>query len=247
MYLSDELYLAYKIGNTEVSTFPFPHIYIKNVFPNSLYLAMQENMPLSENMSAVHEKRPVPPLAYKERFIFTFDDEALNSLNEQQKKFWTAFKNSMLSGNLKNFILSKFSFIINQRFPDTSNIDFHDELLLINDYANFKLGPHTDTPSKVISFLFYLPKDETQENLGTSIYFPKDLSFTCEGGPHYNRKNFEKVITMPFVPNSLFCFVKTNNSFHGVEQVETNEKRCLLLYDIFHTVKTPSEPNKFSF
>ena len=38
MYSSDELYLAYKIGNTEVSTFPFPHMYINNVFPNSLYL-----------------------------------------------------------------------------------------------------------------------------------------------------------------------------------------------------------------
>ena len=71
MYLSDELYLAYKIGNTEVSTFPFPHIYINNVFPNSLYLAMQENMPLSENMRALYETGRVTPLSYKERFVFT--------------------------------------------------------------------------------------------------------------------------------------------------------------------------------
>lgn len=247
MYSSDELYLAYKIGNTEVSSFPFPHIYINNVFSNSLYLAMQENMPLSENMSAIHEKRPVPPLVYKERFVFNYDDEALNSLNEQKKKFWTNFKNTMLSGNLKNFILSKFSFVINQRFPDISKIDFYDELLLINDYPNYKLGPHTDSPRKVISLLFYLPKDQTQENLGTSIYFPKDHSFTCEGGPHYDRTNFDKIITMPFVPNSLFCFVKTNNSFHGVEKIEADEKRCLLLYDIYHEVKTSSESNKFSF
>ena len=247
MYLSDELYLAYKIGNTEVSTFPFPHIYINNVFPNSLYLAMQENMPLTEDMSAIHEKRPVAPHLYKERLAFAFDDEALNSLNEQKKKFWTIFKNSMLSGNLKNFILSKFYSIINQRFPDISNIDFYDDLLLVHDYTNFKLRPHTDLPTKVISLLFYLPKDQTQENLGTSIYFPKDHSFTCEGGPHYDRTNFDKIITMPFVPNSLFCFVKTNNSFHGVEKIEADEKRCLLLYDIYHEVKTSSESNKFSF
>jgi hypothetical protein len=82
--------------------------------------------------------------------------------------------------------------------------------------------------------LFYLPKDESQSHLGTSIYLPKDPKFTCEGGPHYSFENFTRVVTMPFKPNALFAFVKTNNSFHGVEPVlDPDTKRWLLLYDVY--------------
>ena len=39
---------------------------------------------------------------------------------------------------------------------------------------------------------------------------------------------------MPFLPNSLFTFVKTDNSFHGVEPVlDADCKRWLLLFDVF--------------
>jgi hypothetical protein len=39
---------------------------------------------------------------------------------------------------------------------------------------------------------------------------------------------------MPFVPNSLFVFLKTDRSFHGVEPVtDPDVRRWLLLYDIF--------------
>jgi hypothetical protein len=45
---------------------------------------------------------------------------------------------------------------------------------------------------------------------------------------------FLKLTTMPFKPNSLFAFVKGDNSFHGVEPVtDPDTKRWLLLYDVF--------------
>jgi hypothetical protein len=38
---------------------------------------------------------------------------------------------------------------------------------------------------------------------------------------------------VPYVPNTLFGFMKTPNAFHGVEPIaETNVERALLLYDI---------------
>jgi len=48
------------------------------------------------------------------------------------------------------------------------------------------------------------------------------------------------MMTMPFLPNSLFAFLKTHNSFHGVEPIqETGVRRDLLLYDI--KVENPPE------
>ena len=99
---------------------------------------------------------------------------------------------------------------------------------------------HTDRPTKAMSFLFYLPPDDTRPHLGTSIYAPRDPQFTCTGGPHHDFAHFHRVYTMPYLPNTLFAFPKTANSFHGVEPIQDNAvRRDLLLYDIM--VQDPPE------
>src|SRR5205809_1120171 len=111
--------------------------------------------------------------------------------------------------------------------------EFGDEALLVNDHTDYSLGPHTDTPSKVVSVLFYLPGDDRLEKHGTSLYVPRKPGFTCQGGPHYLFDGFERVATMPFLPNTMFAFVKTDHSFHGVEPIaDAAISRYLLLYDL---------------
>jgi hypothetical protein len=54
------------------------------------------------------------------------------------------------------------------------------------------------------------------------------------GGPHHEREHFSLLHTNPFLPNSVFAFFKTDNSFHGVERVfDPNIRRWLLLFDIY--------------
>lgn len=63
------------------------------------------------------------------------------------------------------------------------------------------------------------------------------------------------MLTVPYVPNTLFGFMKTPNAFHGVEPIaDPNVERALLLYDIKHTVKErpqtsaqPQPSTQFSF
>jgi hypothetical protein len=44
---------------------------------------------------------------------------------------------------------------------------------------------------------------------------------------------------MPYVPNSAFCFIKTNNSFHGVEKLEMKDTdRWSLQYNLYITNET---------
>ena len=82
--------------------------------------------------------------------------------------------------------------------------------------------------------LIFLPENDENAHLGTSIYSPKDPKFECRGGPHYRHQDFYKVTTMPMKKNSVFIFFKSSNSFHGVEPLnKTNISRNLLLYDIY--------------
>jgi hypothetical protein len=76
-----------------------------------------------------------------------------------------------------------------------------------------------------------LAKDDRFSAFGTSIYRPKEADFVAWKSPHYSHDKFDLVGTFPNAPNSLFVFVKTNNSFHGVEPGDyPNDGRNLLMW-----------------
>ena len=107
----------------------------------------------------------------------------------------------------------------------------------MKDFTKYNLGAHTDSVNKFVTFLFYIPSDNNLSNIGTSLYKPivdidsnKHRHFTTE----QTKQNFIKVKTCPFVPNSLFLFPRTKSSFHGVEEVNIEQKeRNLLLLNYY--------------
>lgn len=235
MSSSAELHLAYKVGNATIRPYPYPHFYLEEAFPPEFYREMQAMLPDPEAMRPIEEVRPV--VGYKERFVLNMNDKSLAALPEEKRGFWTQLRSWMVGGRFANVVLKKFEPHLDERFARDPSIEFYDEALLVQDTTNYSLGPHSDATRKVITLLFYLPRDESQRHLGTSMYVPKDPDFRCEGGPHYKHAGFERIWTMPFLPNSLFAFFKTDNSFHGVEPVsDPDTRRWLLLYDIYHRV-----------
>ena len=227
-----DLHVLYKVANAPVSVYPFPHIYVRDVFPPEFYRRLRECLP----PAAVYQDLKALGRVSKDypdtRLVMVVTPENVRALAEPVRSFWDEFAR-WLFGGFGRMALGKFEPFLNQRFGDSRAMRFYDEALIVQDYTTYSLGPHTDSPSKVLSFLFYLPPDESLSHLGTSIYVPKDPAFTCHGGPQHPFDRFQRMMTMPYLPNSLFAFVKTYNSFHGVEPIaETGIRRDLLLYDI---------------
>lgn len=242
MSSSAELYLSYKVGNAPIAMFPFPHFYVRDVFPQDFYDQLQTKLPDPQAMLPIDQVRPVVK-GYKDRFVMELNEAQLASLPEDKRQFWKDLDHWLVGGRFGKLLFGKFAHFIEQRYQGQSTPKFYDESLLVQDITNFNLGPHTDAPRKVITALFYLPKDDSQRHLGTSIYVPKEPDFSCPGGPSYPRDRFENLYSMPFVPNSLFCFLKTHNSFHGVEPVgDPDTRRWLLLYDIYARDAPKAEP-----
>lgn len=201
-------HLFRRISETPVITTPFPHLYIENVFPAAYYAEMLASLP--KDYAPINTTRSVQ--GYENRFTAKPDDP-----------FWKALNSRMRDGGLRRLLCSHFG---------VSAEKLTDETLLIRDTPGYSIGPHTDSPAKVITALFYLPYDESAVGAGTSIYEPKDSAFRCPGGPHHAAEGFNLLRTMPFKPNSVFIFRKTDNSFHGVEPCTV--QRDVLLYDIRH-------------
>ena len=110
-------------------------------------------------------------------------------------------------------------------------VSIRSHTILNRDYANFALGPHTGGVSKFIVAIFYLAADDRFSEFGTSIYRPKEPGFVAWESPVYPHDKFDLVRTFPNLPNSLFIFVKTDNSFHGVEPgQDRSDGRNLLMW-----------------
>ena len=254
------LYVLYRIANATIQPFPFPHIFVREVFPPEFYRRLREQLPPKESLTTLRALRRVKAGYPETRLVLPLTRKDLEAVAEPLRSFWGELAEWMLRGGLGEVMLSKFGDYLTQRFGDVRGRQFQDEAMLVQDYTTYALGPHTDDPRKVLSFLFYLPADDTRSHLGTSIYIPKDRKFTCAGGPYHAFELFQRVCTMPYVANSLFAFLKTPYSFHGVEPItETEVRRDLLLYDIKvqappeidqHAPAAPVEtavPSKFSF
>ena len=96
-------------------------------------------------------------------------------------------------------------------------------------------------PRKFLTFLFYLPKDESLKECGTSLYEPIDpskfnakLSYSMEDTTKY----FKEVKRVPFIPNSVLIFPRTNYSYHGVSSINIGsmERNLLLLNYYFKEI-----------
>jgi len=236
------LHVLYKVANAPVNLFPFPHIYVKDVFPPDYYSQLREHLPPTAVYKDLKALNRVGAGYPDTRLVMVVTPDNIQALAEPFRSFWDGLARWLLGG-FGQTVLAKFGQFLDRRFGDSRTMQFYDEALIVQDYTTYSLGPHTDSPSKVLSFLFYLPADDSLAHLGTSIYVPKDPNFTCPGGPHHPFERFLRMATMPYLPNTLFAFLKTHNSFHGVEPIqEAGIRRDLLLYDI--KVQDPPESKR---
>ncbi|MBC7802346.1 MAG: hypothetical protein H7Y16_00590 [Candidatus Parcubacteria bacterium] len=232
MSSSAEQHTLYQIANAPLREHPYPHILVHEVFEPDLYRRMQENLLPPELMRPIKEERAVGKAYSDDRHVFTLAKDKIGALPQPHRAFWDELTGWLLNAPFAVTLFNKFGRHIHERFGDPQP-PFYNEALLVDDRVRYSLGPHSDTPSKVITLLFYLPADDSRSHLGTSIYTPRDPSFRCPGGPHYPFDLFDRVVTMPYVSNTLFAFVKTDNSFHGVEPIRDKDyRRHLLLYDV---------------
>jgi len=244
--IETELEVLYKIGNAAVREYPYPHLYLPDVFPQDFYGEIRRNLPPQSALKTLGELGRVTGDGYPERGVLQMKKEDLAGLAAPQRDFWERMRTWLLGQRFADTMIAKFAPYLVHRLGELRNVRFGWEALIVRDRTRYSLGPHTDTPSKALSFLFYLPADDSMAHLGTSIYMPRDPAFLCPGGPHHPFDKFQRMRTMPYLPNSLFAFMKTANSFHGVEPIEEpGVQRDLLLYDVRAEVK--QQATKFTF
>lgn len=229
-----EEHVLYQIANAPIRTYPYAHIYVENVFPDDFYAALRANWPDQSALASIASTGRVPKDAYPERFVMPFKPSEIDRFSEDRRPFWNEFAGWLITQRFMTAMIDKFEPYVRERFgDDIYQCRFEADSLIVRDLTNYNIGPHTDSPKRLLSMLFYCPPDAAHKHLGTSIYVPREAGFRCKGGLKYPHELFQVVKTMEYKPNTLFAFIKNDRSFHGVEPIEDpNVLRDILLYDV---------------
>tara|TARA_Y100000310_G_C20375804_1_gene665680 strand:- start:47 stop:739 length:693 start_codon:yes stop_codon:yes gene_type:complete len=202
MHLNPDRYanqISYKIKNSRILNYPYPHAEVADILPTSLLDALTDNFPKEEEFIST-DQHP-----YRHRNLISLTNDDILRIKEPRSSFWKFFREIMISPIVVKSLLS----LYNQEKEG----NYYPTIMVLHDKKDYSLGPHTDIPSKVISLLIYL----SSNSYGTYIYAPKINGFTCETGRHYKRTDFHDIYKSNFKLNNSFSFLRTDHSFHGVE------------------------------
>jgi hypothetical protein len=204
---------------------PFPHYYLENVFPDDYYQALLGQLPSSRVYQNLFEVSNLKLDHFRYRDQRDLNEGWTDKLPSELRAFWDDFNKWFLGPDLARAVLDSFAEPLDARFgPKKSWPAVSVEAQLIRHQAGYFLGPHSDLHTKLVVLLVYLAREGSTKHLGTSLYLPKKPGFSCPNSAHYPFQDFVKVKTVPFMPNSLLGFVRSDVSFHGVEPL--SEKDC---------------------
>lgn len=240
----------YNLANLPPRHWPFAHCILEQTIPTDLYAEMQANMPPHEEFVPLHSTGRIGKGAYPQRFIYPDqipENKTLSAVSSPL--FDQRFERMVFWHDIRKFLLSReFALALAQpygkcatRLPPNPNAWMMDTLL-IEDLPGYRIGPHADAPHKVLSALFYLSPggvfDGEHHEWGTSLYRPAAnlmaIGLDANSGRHYEFEQFEHIATVPYRWNHGLSFLKSDTSWHGVEQIPAieGERRIVLLADI---------------
>ena len=99
--------------------------------------------------------------------------------------------------------------------------------VLYSDKDGYQIKPHPDTRKKVVTMQLYCPTDNSQQDLGTTLY-----QASLKGLLHVGSYFLEPVKTLPFLPNVGYAFAVlkayhtlTGMSWHGRPKITAPVER----------------------
>ena len=216
MNINDKKYILENLNKEKLITEPFPFFCFDSFFSNTYYEELLRMKPLNEQFQNTDPNRTSNQYAinYRKRFNFIKD---MHLLDTQRKNFWTEFIELFTSQEfVKNILLMCEEPILKRyKIDNIKKLKLNIRMELIRDSGGYMISPHTDSPQKILTFLMYIPNDDDNLDLGTSLFKPKNKNFVSEEATQFNFDDFDEIKKMPFKKNFAFGFIKNEKSFHG--------------------------------
>lgn len=214
-------HLIKTVEATDAEEDPYCHYYAEGVFPKDIYAEVLRRLPAPEYYQPLNLKEWSRPNGESTRDRLFLSEEGLSDLPDRDRTFWLSIARALTSDALKQVIFKKLAKDIALRFKcaeeDVPNIKAFPRAVLMRDTEGYRIKPHPDGTNRIVTMLYYLPRNLSQEDLGTSVYVRQPWTKRLFGD------SFKEVERFPFRPNSSCAFVvnrlRSKTSWHGRELV----------------------------
>lgn len=202
---------------------PFPHIFFRDFFPADFYADLITSIP-SEGYEPIKGDQT--------RMALRLYGDNVDNVDAQLREMWAAVSAMLTSVEIEKAIRQQLNEGLEIRARG-DKVASADDLRLVakpvlySDKDGYQIKPHPDARKKVVTMQLYCPADESQRELGTTLY-----QASLKGLLNVGSYGLEPVKTLPFLPNVGYAFVVLKAyhsllkmSWHGRPKINTTIER----------------------
>jgi len=201
--------IAARIATAPTDAEPSPNIFMTDMLPRNVYRELLARLPGDEALDPIDHPDAIGPDGRTTRYLLDLTDASLARIDPADQPFWQAMIDIFTAPAIADAMVAKFAPTLAERFGDAMP-ELVAVPILYRDHPGYRIGVHPDAASKIATLQFYLPEDESQLHLGTSFH-----KRTAAG--------FERLKTNAFRPNAAYAFVRTEQSWHSVDELGPDE------------------------
>lgn len=202
---------------------PFPHIFFRDFFPKAFYAELIKSIP-TEGYD--------PITGTGTRMALRLYGDNVGKVDAGVRDLWAAVSEMLTSPEIEAAIRNQLheGLEIRARGDKVKSVDdlrLVAKPVLYSDRDGYQIKPHPDARKKVVTMQLYCPADESQSDLGTTLY-----QASLKGLLNVGSYGLEPVKTLPFLPNVGYAFVVLKAyhslmkmSWHGRPKIHTSIRR----------------------
>jgi hypothetical protein len=213
--------LVGRVESSALEATPFDHVYIEDLFLPEYYRRLLDHLPETRRYRELRHREAMQEDGHSARRKFYLFPEHIMWLPARQRAFWRKLSRVLRSRALQEAFKAKFRAALEQRFGcNIDELTFYPVPVLLRDLRGYRIGIHGDGQRKAITVQLYLPRDESQAQLGTVFH---------EGR---NGEAAQRTKRLPFRPATGYAFpVVRHRSWHSVPQTgdASGQRNSLML------------------
>ena len=204
------------ILNAQSFEAPYPLILFRDFFPGDFYRRLLKHFPADDRFVQLNGEGT--------RRQYALYDAQTEPGSEEGRAAWSIVRRVLSSPEIAAALRAKLEAGFRIRAKGSREgwpIPMFPRPVLYADLDGYAIKPHPDTRRKVLTMQIYLPADDTQRDLGTTIYKISPMGVFA-----WKSYGLVKDKTLPFLPNSGYAFVVIHpayslfkSSWHGRQAI----------------------------
>jgi hypothetical protein len=195
---------------------PYPHLIFQKFFAGDIYKKLIAGWPDIDRYVDLNGART--------RKQYTLWDRRVEAGDPERTALWRTVSDALSAPEIEAALRERLKKGLEMRSKGSGEgwpVPMYPQPVLYADFDGYAIKPHPDTRRKVLTVLIYMPEDESQRDLGTTVYKISPMGVFA-----WKSYGLVEEKTAPFLPNTGFAFVVIHPahnllraSWHGRETI----------------------------